>query len=128
MNVLSGAGLHDLDDERWNAYGQVTYISSWKLPFPAAYTNLNGSPNSLLPTAERSFTFSVTLFLGVKLWPGGEVYVVPEVIAERPLSNLHGLGGRDPELRAAEGRLGDAADLQGALLPPADLRLRRRRR
>jgi hypothetical protein len=93
MNVLSGAGLHDLDDERWNLYGQVTYISSWKFPFPAAYTNLNGSPNSLLPSAEQSFTFSATLFLGVRLWPGGEAYVVPEVIAERPLSNLHGLGG-----------------------------------
>ncbi len=93
MNVLTAAGLHDQDDELWNAYGQVTYISSWKLPFPVAYTNLNGSPNSLLPTAERSFTFSATLFLGVKLWPGAEGYVVPEIIAERPLSNLHGLGG-----------------------------------
>src|SRR5689334_13001464 len=93
MNVLSQAGLHDLEDERWNAYGQTTYISSWKLPFTAPYTNLNGSPNSLLPGHERSYTWSATLFLGAKLWPGGEAYFVPEVIAERPLSNLRGLGG-----------------------------------
>jgi high affinity Mn2+ porin len=93
MNVLSQHGLHDLEDERWNAYGQTTYISSWKLPFTAPYTNLNGSPNSLLPGHERSFTWSATLFLGAKLWPGGEAYFVPEVIAERPLSTLHGLGG-----------------------------------
>jgi len=93
MNVLSAHGLHDLEDERWNAYGQTTYISSWKLPFTARYTNLNGSPSSLLPGQERSFTWSATLFLGAKLWSGGEAYFVPEVIAERPLSNLHGLGG-----------------------------------
>jgi len=93
MNVLSQAGLHDLQDERWNAYGQTTYISSWKLPFTAPYTNLNGSTNSLLPGHERSFTWSATLFLGARLWKGGEAYFVPEVIAERPLSTLHGLGG-----------------------------------
>jgi hypothetical protein len=93
MNLLSQHGLHDLDDEPWNAYGQTTYISSWKLPFTAPYTNLNGSPNSLLPGKERSFTWSATLFLGARLWPGAEGYFVPEVIAERPLSTLHGLGG-----------------------------------
>jgi high affinity Mn2+ porin len=93
MNVLSQHGLHDLDDETWNAYGQTTYISSWKPPFTVPYTNLNGSTNSLLPGHERSYTWSATLFLGAKLWPGSEAYFVPEVIAERPLSNLHGLGG-----------------------------------
>lgn len=93
MHLLAERGLHELDDERWNAYGQLTYISSWKLPFTAAYTNLGGSNNSLLPGPERSFTGTVTAYLGVKLWPGAEVYFAPEVIAERPLSGLHGLGG-----------------------------------
>src|SRR6516162_9597109 len=54
MKVLTEHKLHDIDNERWNAYGQFTYISSWKRPFPALYTNLNGSPNSLLPIRERS--------------------------------------------------------------------------
>jgi len=93
MNLLAHHGLHDLDDERWNAYGQTTYVSTWKLPFSAPYTNLNGSTNSLLPGAEHSFTWSATLYLGAKLWPGGEAYFSPELIAERPLSNLHGIGG-----------------------------------
>lgn len=93
MNVLADHGLHDLANERWNAYGQFTFISSWKLPFKAAYTNLNGSLNSLTPELEQSFTGTLTLFLGLKLWPGGEVYLVPELISERPLSNLHGLAG-----------------------------------
>jgi len=93
MNVLTQHGLHDIKDESWNAYGQFTYISSWKPPFRAPYTNANGSVNSLVGDSERSFTGTFTLFFGVRLWPGGEAYLAPEVIAERGLSNLHGIGG-----------------------------------
>jgi hypothetical protein len=92
MNLLSRHGLHDLTDERWNAYGQFTYITSFKLPFSAPYTNANGSVKSLFTDYERSFTGTFTLFFGVKLWRGGEVYFVPEVISERPLSGLAGIG------------------------------------
>jgi high affinity Mn2+ porin len=93
MNVLARAGLHDIDDESWNAYGQFTYISSWKLPFDHPPTNVNGSDNSLLPSYERSFTGSFTLFFGLRLWQGGQLYLVPEVISEQPLSDLRGIGG-----------------------------------
>ena len=80
MTLLSRFGLHSLQDERFNVYGQFTYISSWKLAFSAPYTNANGSMNSLLPSEERSFTGSFTLFFGLRLWHGAEVYVVPEEI------------------------------------------------
>ena len=93
MNLLDAKGLHDLRHERWNAYGQVTWISNWKLPFSAPYTNQNGSNHSLLPGFEHAFTGTATLFLGLALWPGAAVYAVPEVISEKPLSNLAGLGG-----------------------------------
>jgi high affinity Mn2+ porin len=93
MNLLAHHGLHDINEESWNLYGQFTYISNWKLPFYAPYTNANGSVNSLVPDAERSFTGSFTLFFGVRLWPGAQGYFVPEVIAERPLSDLRGIGG-----------------------------------
>jgi hypothetical protein len=93
MTLLSQHGLHNLDNESWNAYGQFTYISSWKLRFPAPYTNANGSINSLVPDLERSFTGTFSIFFGLKLWPGGEAYFVPEIIAERPLSQLRGIGG-----------------------------------
>jgi hypothetical protein len=93
MNLLARHGWHDLANERWNAYGQFTYITSFKLPFSAPYTNANGSVNSLATDYERSFTASFTLYFGVKLWRGGEVYFVPEIISERPLSNLRGIGG-----------------------------------
>jgi hypothetical protein len=93
MNLLAHHDMHDIKNESWNAYGQFTYISSWKLPFSAPYTNANGSTNSLVPQAERSYTGTFTLFFGRRLWPGAEVYVVPEFVAERGFSGLKGLGG-----------------------------------
>ncbi len=92
MKALAEHGKHDLENEAWNAYGQFTYISSWKPGFPAKYTNANGSTNSLLPTYERSFTGTATFYLGARLWRGAEAYVAPELISERPLSDLKGLG------------------------------------
>jgi len=67
MNYLAGRGLHGLTDEGWNAYGQLTYIDQYKAAFPARYTNLGGSPHSLRPTAERSFTVTATLYAGLAL-------------------------------------------------------------
>src|SRR5664280_453269 len=94
MGALSDLGLHNLQDERWNAYAQGTYMSSFKQAFPAAYTNLNGTPNSLLPNAERGFTATFTSYLGLKAWwTGGQFYMAPEMISERPLSGLRGIGG-----------------------------------
>lgn len=93
MNLLAQEGLHDLKNETWNAYGQFTFIASYKPPFHAAYTDLNGSHNSLSPNAELSFTGSFTLWLAAHLWRGGEAYFVPEVISLQALSDLRGLGG-----------------------------------
>lgn len=103
MKLLAGHGEHNLQNERWNAYGQFTYIYGWKQAFAAAYTNANGSTNSLLPTPEQSFTGSATLYLGAQPWHGGEVYFVPELISERPLSNLKGLGGAIQDFELQKG-------------------------
>ncbi len=93
MNALAKEGLHDLKDERWNAYGQLTYIESWKGTVHGAYSNLNGTPNSLVPHSENGFTGTATFYFGLKTWQGGELYVVPEVISEKAFSDLKGLGG-----------------------------------
>jgi hypothetical protein len=93
MNLLSQKGHHNLADEGWNAYGAYTLMSSEKLPFHAKYTNLNGAPNSLSTHAENSWTSVFTLYAGARLWHGGEVYFVPELVSEIPLSDLKGLGG-----------------------------------
>ena len=126
MKWLANEGHHELENARWNAYGQFTYISNWKLSFPALYTNLNGSINSLLPDSERSFTGTATLYLGLRTWPGGEAYFVPELISERPLSQLRGLGGaiqnfelqkggvETPEVYVSRGFLHQTFELGGA--------------
>jgi hypothetical protein len=88
MNLLSHHGLHDIQHETWNAYGQLTYIQSYKAPFHADYSGTN----SLSTAGEQSFTVTATMFLGARLWPGAAAYFVPEIISEQPLSNLHGLG------------------------------------
>ena len=98
LALLTGiaAALSDrcfAEDDDWNAHGQATYIYHAKPPFSAVYTNLNGTPNSLVPSRERAWTTSATAFLGLKTWQGGELYVAPEMIAEVPLSGLRGLGG-----------------------------------
>ena len=119
--------MHDIDDESWNAYGQFTYISSWKPFFPAAYTNVERQQQLVrCRTAERSFTGSFTLFFGLRLWKGGEAYLVPEVISERPLSGLRGIGGAIQNFELQKTGSDDAAALSLAHLPAADLRPRRR--
>ncbi len=103
MKLLSDKGEHDLENERWNAYGQFTYIYGWKQAFDAKYTNLDGSINSLLPLPEQSFTGSATAYLGARAWKGAEFYFVPEVISEKPLSNLKGLGGAVQDFELQKG-------------------------
>lgn len=103
MKYLAKRGEHNLNDERWNVYGQFTYIYGTKNAFDAPYTNANGSINSLLPTPEQSFTGSATAYIGVKPWKGGQLYFVPELIAERPLSQLKGLGGAVQDFELQKG-------------------------
>ncbi len=93
MNELSHRGLHDIRDERWNVYGQFTYITSYKPRMHAPYTNVKGSVNSLWPQPERGFTSTFSLLGGLRLWKGAGAYIAPEWIAERAFSTLHGLGG-----------------------------------
>ncbi|KAF1042861.1 MAG: hypothetical protein GAK35_02482 [Herbaspirillum frisingense] len=43
--------------------------------------------------AEKSYSFSGTLFFGYRVAPGTELYFNPEVVQSSPMSNLTGLGG-----------------------------------
>jgi high affinity Mn2+ porin len=93
MHYLSKNGRHDVHNETWNLYGQLTAIGFDKPSFHAAYTNLNGSNSSLNTYAEQSYTQTLTLFFGLRLRPGTDLYIVPEEISELTLSKLKGLGG-----------------------------------
>lgn len=76
-------------DSDFDLHAQATYIFQRKPDFSAAYSG----PNSLSPAAERSYSFSSTLFLGWRPIPDLEVYLNPEAVQGLPMSGLVGLGG-----------------------------------
>lgn len=75
--------------EAWQLKLQTTGIIQHKPGFSAPYTGTN----SLLTNRENSRTVTATLFGGVRLWKGGELYIDPEMALGVPFSELHGLGG-----------------------------------
>ena len=70
-------------------HAQTTYIWQAKPAFNAAYSG----PNSLSPLREKSYSFTVTGDLGLRLWDGAQVHLNPEGAQGVPLSNLLGAGG-----------------------------------
>jgi high affinity Mn2+ porin len=76
-------------EEQWSVHGQATYIAQIKPAFEAAYSGVN----SLTPERAHSYSFTSTLFLGARLWSGGEGYANLEGVEGLPISDLTGLGG-----------------------------------
>ena len=91
--------------ERWNAFGQATVVGQKQWAFHAPYTNLNGANNSLLPERARSWSWTVTGYVGLALGRSTALYFAPEAVAQLPLSGLHGLGGaiQNAELQKTSG-------------------------
>lgn len=75
--------------ETFNAKFQATYIWQKKPAFNAPYSGVN----SLLPRAEKSYSFTSTAYLGLRLAKDTELYFNPEVVQGVPMSGLTGLGG-----------------------------------
>jgi high affinity Mn2+ porin len=74
-------------DKRCNLHFQITYIYQYKPAFPSPY---NGR-NSLSGAAEKQNSLTSTLFFGVRLWKGAELYINPEIAAGSGLSGAFGL-------------------------------------
>ena len=77
------------EPSRVGLHAQTTYIWQAKPAFNAAYSG----PNSLSPLREKSYSFTVTGDLGLRLWDGAQVHLNPEGAQGMPLSNLLGAGG-----------------------------------
>lgn len=76
-------------NEAWNMHGQMTWVDQYHPTFNAPYSGAN----SLTPHSNSAETFDATLYLGVKLWEGGEAYLNPEIDQGFGLSNTLGLAG-----------------------------------
>lgn len=76
-------------DEDWSIHGQATFLEQYHPAFRAPY----GGANSMDGGSSGRETFDATLYLGARLWDGGEVYANPEIDQGFGLSNTLGVAG-----------------------------------
>jgi len=77
------------ESPRWEMHGQTTYIQQAHLAFRSSYFGTN----SLTPWPETRNTWSSSLFLGFRLWDGGELYYNPELLQGFGFNDTVGLAG-----------------------------------
>lgn len=77
------------EPERFAIHGQSTYVWQRKPAFNSPYSG----DNSLGAERDKSYSWTATLDLGVRLWKGAEFHFNPEVVQGVAFSGLHGLGG-----------------------------------
>lgn len=90
-------GLQQLPDtlstriqpELFNVHFQTSYIYQYKPGFNAAYSD----SNSLSTTKESVNSITATLFVGLRLWKGAELYINPELAGGSGLSGDKGMAG-----------------------------------
>jgi hypothetical protein len=94
----------------WSFHAQTTYQLQGHGGFDAPYEGLN----SLQDRKETRGSFTATLFVGRRLWKGGEVYVDAELLAGGGVSSVLGLAGPpngetyrvdSPDLKASLARI-----------------------
>jgi high affinity Mn2+ porin len=76
------------DLSNWAIHGQTTYVEQYVPPFRSPYVG----PQSLVPDQARE-TWSSTLYMGLRLWNGAELWVDPEIDQGFGLSETHGVAG-----------------------------------
>ncbi|WP_147156543.1 carbohydrate porin [Reyranella soli] len=73
----------------WEIHGQTTFIYQGYPPIYALYSGTNSLP----PEGQSRETWTVSGFLGVRLWQGGELYFNPEFLQGFGVANTVGAAG-----------------------------------
>ncbi len=95
LNYKFGAGETRGDDRpdrgfgSWEIHGQTTFIFQGYPPMNAAYSGANSLP----PEGQSRQTWTVSAFLGMRLWQGGELYYNPELLQGFGVADTTGAGG-----------------------------------
>jgi high affinity Mn2+ porin len=76
-------------EDRINVHGQLTFV--WQA-YPAIRSPYQGA-NSLPARGQGRETVDATLFAGIRLWQGAEVWINPEIDQGHGLADTHGLAG-----------------------------------
>ena len=88
--------------ERWNLFYQATSIGQYHGTFNSPYEG----PFSLQPYPERDVSLTATLFFGLNLSHGTQLYFNPEIAGGRGFSGVNGLAnpsnGELPRVASAE--------------------------
>ncbi|MGB8278649.1 MAG: carbohydrate porin [Methylovirgula sp.] len=77
------------DSDRINFHGQATFTAQG---YPAIRSPYEG-PNSLPGSGQAAETTDGTLYGGIRLWPGAEAWVNPEIDEGFGLADTHGAAG-----------------------------------
>jgi len=87
--TLPAAHARADDAERWSLHAQFTAVAQRHDRFASPYAG----PNSLRADEGTKTTMDATAYLGLRLWPGGEFYLNPELDRGFGLSNTQGAAG-----------------------------------
>jgi high affinity Mn2+ porin len=74
---------------RYSLHTQATTVSQGHNAIGSPYSG----PNSLSPGPEYRTSLTATVFLGVTIWPDGQLYFNPELSAGSGVSQTHGVAG-----------------------------------
>ena len=89
MTVSASDDVTATEPEAWNFYGQVTHVTQWHGSFRSPYSG----DNSLDGGSRHEATNDLTLYAGMRLWPGAELYANPEIDEGFGLNNTLGMAG-----------------------------------
>jgi high affinity Mn2+ porin len=109
-----------VEQETWAIHGQATNV--WLLQ-PAFRSPYRG-PHSLSPAANGRETIDITLYAGLRPWPGAEIWINPEVdqgfgladtfgVAGYPSGEAYKIGKAEPYFLVQRGFLRQTVDLGG---------------
>jgi high affinity Mn2+ porin len=107
-------------DQIWAIHGQATVTAQATPAFHAAYSG----PNSLFAGGQGRETADITLYAGLRLWRGAELWINPEVdqgfglsdtfgVAGFPSGEAYKVGARDPYLKLPRLFVRETIDLGG---------------
>ena len=88
-NIMVAKAPATLDLDNVNFHGQTTFV--WQ-GYPAFRSAFAG-PNSLPSGGEGRETWDVTLYAGLRLWQGAELWIDPEIDQGFGFAGTHGVAG-----------------------------------